>query len=50
MVEVLRCFGDVLLASGSGCLDCVQGITKSEDYQKILEVNVGPSARKLGLH
>ncbi|KAG2460115.1 TCB1 transposase, partial [Polypterus senegalus] len=40
------CFAD----SGTGCLDCVHGIMKSEDYQKILGCNVGPSVRKLGLH
>ena len=42
----LSCFA----ASGTGCLDCVHGIMKSEDYQRILERNVGPSVRKLGLH
>ena len=36
-------------ASGTGCLDCVHGMMKSEDYQIILERNVGPSVRKLGL-
>ncbi|KAG2458804.1 TCB1 transposase, partial [Polypterus senegalus] len=36
--------------SGTGCLDYVIGIMKSEDYQKILGHNVGPSVRKLGLH
>ena len=36
-------------ASGTSCLDCVHGIMKSEDYQRILECNVGPSVRKLGL-
>ena len=39
----LGCFA----ASGTGCLDCVHGIMKSEDYQRILERNVGPSVRKL---
>lgn len=45
-----KMFWGCFAASGTGCLDCVQGIIKSEDYQKILEVNVGPSVRKLGLH
>ena len=44
MVEVHRCFGVALLLLAS-----VQGIMKSEDYQRILECNVGPSVRKLGL-
>ena len=42
-------FWGCFAASGTGCLDCVQGIMKSEDYQKILGRNVGPSVRKLGL-
>ena len=29
--------------------DAMHGIMKSEDYQRILERNVGPSVRKLGL-
>ena len=41
----LGCFA----ASGTQCLDCVHGIMKSEDYQRILGRNVGPSVRKLGL-
>uniref|UniRef100_A0A8C5PSH6 Transposase n=1 Tax=Leptobrachium leishanense TaxID=445787 RepID=A0A8C5PSH6_9ANUR len=36
-------------ASGTGCLECVQGIMKSEDYQRILGRTVEPSVRKLGL-
>ena len=42
-------FWGCFAASGTGCLDCVHGIMKSEDYQRILERNVGPSVRKLGL-
>ena len=42
-------FWGCFAASGTGCLDCVQGIMKSEDYQKILGSNIGPSVRKLGL-
>uniref|UniRef100_A0A8C5R6B6 Transposase n=1 Tax=Leptobrachium leishanense TaxID=445787 RepID=A0A8C5R6B6_9ANUR len=37
-------------ASDTGCLECVQGIMKSEDYQRILGRTVEPSVRKLGLH
>ena len=38
-------------ASGTGCLQCVRGIMKSGDYQGgILEYNVHPIVRKLGLH
>ena len=37
-------------ASGTGCLECVHGIMKSGNYQGILECNVQPSVRKLGLH
>uniref|UniRef100_A0A8C5WJP2 Transposase n=1 Tax=Leptobrachium leishanense TaxID=445787 RepID=A0A8C5WJP2_9ANUR len=37
-------------ASDTGCLECVQGIMKSEDYQRILGCTVEPSVRKLGLH
>ena len=36
-------------ASGTGCIDCVQGIMKSGDCQKILARNIGPRVRKLGL-
>ena len=42
-------FWGCFAASCTGCLDCVHGIMKSEDYQRILERNVGPSVRKLGL-
>ena len=35
-------FWGCFAASGTGCLDCVHGIMKSEDYQRILECNVGP--------
>lgn len=42
-------FWGCFAASGTGCLDCVHGIMKSEDYQRILGHNVGPSVRKLGL-
>ena len=34
-------------ASDIGCLECVDGIMKSGDYQGILECNVQPSVRKL---
>ncbi len=44
-----RMFWGCFAASGTGCIDCVQGIMKSGDYQKILAHNVGPSVRKLGL-
>ena len=36
-------------ARGTGCLECVHGIMKSGDYKDILERNVQPSVRKLGL-
>lgn len=36
-------------ASGTGDLDCIEGIMKSEDHQGILERNVIPSVRELGL-
>uniref|UniRef100_A0A3B1JPD6 Uncharacterized protein n=1 Tax=Astyanax mexicanus TaxID=7994 RepID=A0A3B1JPD6_ASTMX len=36
-------------ASGTGALDRITGIMKSENYQEILEQNVLPSVRKLGL-
>uniref|UniRef100_H2MNT5 Tc1-like transposase DDE domain-containing protein n=1 Tax=Oryzias latipes TaxID=8090 RepID=H2MNT5_ORYLA len=36
-------------ASGIGCLEIVQGKMKSQDYQGILDRNVLPSVRKLGL-
>ena len=43
-------FWGCCVASGTGCLECVHGIMKSGDYQGILEHNVQPSVRKLGLH
>ena len=42
-------FWGCFAASGTGCLECVQGKMKSDDYQGILERNVLPSVRKLGL-
>lgn len=42
-------FWGCFVASGTGCFDCVHGKMKSEDYQGILGVNVGPSIRHLGL-
>ncbi|KAI4898645.1 hypothetical protein NFI96_026004, partial [Prochilodus magdalenae] len=42
-------FWGCFAASGTGLLDRVHGIMKSEDYQQILQHNVGPSVRKLGL-
>ena len=36
-------------ASGTGCLECVHCIMKSGDYQGILDRNVQPSVRELGL-
>ena len=36
-------------ASGTGCLESVQGAMKSQDYQGIVERNGLPSVRKLGL-
>ena len=42
-------FWGCFATSGTGCLDCVHGIMKSEDYQRILERHVGPNVRKLSL-
>lgn len=42
-------FWGCFAASGTGCLESVQGTMKSEDYQGILERNVLASVRKLGL-
>ena len=42
-------FWGCFAASGTRCLDCVHCIMKSEDYQRILERNVGSCVRKLGL-
>ena len=44
----VMCWG-CCAASGSGCLEYVHDIMKSGDYQGILERNVQPSVRKLGL-
>ncbi len=44
--STMGCFA----ASGTGCLDCVNGIMKSDDYQRILGRNVVASFRKLHLH
>ena len=46
VVEVHRFF--CFAASGPRCLDCVHGIIKSEDYQIILERNVGAQCQKAG--
>ncbi|KAF3687845.1 Transposable element Tcb1 transposase Transposable element Barney transposase [Channa argus] len=40
-----RCFA----ASGTGCLDCVNDVMKSDDQQRIL-ANLVASVRKLRLH
>ena len=42
-------FWGCFAASGTGCLECVPGIMKSEDYQGILERNVSQSVMKLRL-
>ena len=42
-------FWGCFAASGTGCLDSVQGVKKSGDYQNVLGRNVGCSVRKLGL-
>lgn len=42
-------FRGCFAASGTGCLESVQGTMKSQDYQGILEWSVLPSVRKLGL-
>ena len=42
-------FWGCFAASGTGCLESVQGTMKSEDYQGILEWNIQPSVRKLCL-
>ncbi|CAJ0962494.1 unnamed protein product [Ranitomeya imitator] len=42
-------FWGFFAASGTGLLYHVHGIMKSEDYQQILQHNVGSSVRKLGL-
>ncbi len=43
-------FWGCFAASGTGCLDCVNGVMKSDDYQRILGRNVVASVRKLRLH
>ncbi len=45
-----KMFWGCFAASGTGCLDCVNGIMKSDDYQIILGRNVVASVRKLYLH
>ncbi len=45
-----KMFWGCFTASGTGCLDCVNGIMKSDDYQRILGRNVVASVRKLHLH
>ena len=42
-------FWGCFAASGTGYLECVQGIMKSGDYQRILGCTVEPSVRKLCL-
>ena len=42
-------FWGCFAASGTGCFEYVQGTMKSQDYQGILEQNVLPSVRTLGL-
>ncbi len=37
-------FWGCFAASGTGCLDCVNGIMKSDDYKIILERNVVASS------
>ncbi len=43
-------FWGCFAASGTGCLDSVNGMMKSDDYQTILGRNVVASVRKLRLH
>ncbi len=45
-----KMFWGCFAASGTGCLDCVKCIMKSDDYQRILGRNVVASVRKLRLH
>ncbi len=45
-----KMFWGCFAASGTGYLDCVNGIMKSDDYQRILGCNVVASVRKLHLH
>ncbi len=44
-----KMFWGCFAASGAGCLDCVNGIMKSDDYQRFLGHNVVASFRKLRL-
>ncbi len=45
-----KMFWGCFAASGTGCLDCVNGIMKSDDYQRILGRNIVASVRKLRHH
>ncbi len=45
-----KMFWGCFAASGTGCLGCVNGIMKSDDYQRILGRNIVASVRKLHLH
>ncbi len=45
-----KMFWGCFAASGTGCLDCVNDIMKSDDYQRILGHNIAASVRKLRLH
>ncbi len=45
-----KMFWGCFAASGTGCLDCVNGMMKSDDYQRILGCYVVSSVRKLRLH
>ncbi len=45
-----KMFWGCFAASGTGCLDCVNVIMKSDDYQRILGNNVVASVRKPCLH
>ncbi len=45
-----KMFWGCFAASDTGCLDCVNGIMKSDDYQRILGCYVVSSVRKLRLH
>ncbi|KAF7641621.1 hypothetical protein LDENG_00275940 [Lucifuga dentata] len=42
-------FWGCFAASGTGCLESVRGIMKSENYQGILERNILPTVTKLHL-
>ncbi len=45
-----KMFWDCFADFGTGCLDCVNSIMKSNDYQRIAGCNVVASVRKLRLH